>query len=148
MYYGSGSTNGVMQESSNEASSVDDDRVTLTKARERRSSLRARVAIDTTTCAQTSQYSSVLKADDDDDDDEMNSLKSLSTRRRQRNDDKTHGITCSLRHVTSDVTGTQLRHSTPIRVTPATVSAPDLSGNFIQGLLCDTKLGAFPLPSP
>ena len=110
--------NGAMHESSGDA--LESHRVT--KARERRSSRRSgRVVVD----AAAIDCSSGGKAADGAGDHIRRDTKSpaeLGPSRQVGGSGNT-----SARHVTSDVTGTPPRHSTPIRGTPATVSAPNLS---------------------
>jgi len=124
--------NGAMHKSSRKGSI--NHRATKARDRERRarSSRRApRVAIAATTSAPT-QRLSVLQANDDDDN-EVSHTKSFADLKRNQQDD---GITSvPVRHVTSDVTGTPPRHSTPVRASSATASAPNLSGILV---LCST----------
>jgi len=112
---------------------VSDD--SATKSRRRGRSAEPRTAIDDTSTAERSSNSEANNdGDDDDDDDQIRRTKSstgYSIHERHRHDD----VITPVRRVTSDVTGTPLRHSTPMITrhdvvgrTPVTVRDPNLSG--------------------
>jgi len=101
--------------------------------RRRQRSHEAGAAVDTISAS--SSWDTVSDANDDDSDDRILhtqfSIGSSNDWRHQHDD-----VVTPVRHVTSDVAGIPLRHSTPIISrphdvigrTPANVSAPDLSG--------------------
>jgi len=65
------------------------------------------------------------------DSDQSMSSRGPSDNRKHKQDD----VITPLRHVTSDVTGTPMLHSTPVRTPATTVSAPNLTGKPIMHCL-------------
>jgi len=124
-------TDAVVHESVNEAP-VNHP---VTASRERRGSQEANVADDTVQVQCSSSRNAVDDVDDDDDKIRQTKSSADTSRPTYRKNRRDNGI-ISVRRVTSDIRGTPVRHSTPIRThhhhvireTPTTVSAPNLSG--------------------